>query len=131
MRSRFLPSLLIALLAGTSVPAWSVQSQAGHTGSLACVQACALGEALMTHNGRLSAVGTGQCWVRSQNPATTLRVDAVKVSRLAGAASGPSLARALPALLPAFSLGYRRRGPPAYGGFLWSQHPSAQAPPTL
>lgn len=132
MKSRCFPSLMIVLLAWTSLPAWSVRSQAGHAATLACVHACALGEALMTHGGRLPALGEGQCLVRSPAAAATLQVDAAKISPLAASAElAPSLAGAASALPSVAGLGHPRRGPPAYGGFLWSQHPSAQAPPTL
>ena len=132
MRSRSLASLLIVLLAWTSLPAWSVQSQPGHAASLACVHACALSAALMTQDGRLPSMAAGQCLVRSSAAPATLQVDGVKACpAVAATAPVPALAAGMPVLASAFSLGQPRRGPPAYGGFLWSQHPSAQAPPTL
>ena len=131
MRIRSLHSLLIVLLVLASLPAWTVQSQAGHGRTLACVHACALSDSVMTDHGRLPGLGNGQCSVRSQARAAALVPVPIKVMVPAGGISAPgSVATGLP-LASGFNAASPRRGPPAYGGFLWSQHPSAQAPPTL
>lgn len=123
--------LLSVLWLWASLPAWSFQSAGGHGRSLTCVHACALSGARLTQGGRLASMGDGSCGVRAHSQSQALqaqRADAVQPApglpsalAEAPAVAAPYLADASPA----------PRGPPLPRLYLWSQHPSAQAPPTF
>jgi hypothetical protein len=130
MRFRLLHSLLIALLAWSSLPAWSVQARNGHGRTLACVHACAVSDRLMTQDGKLAGLGQGACSVSAQDRVDGVVAPAVSVAQPDAVLVLPAAAmQASPAPGLAYQASAPRRGPPEPCGFLSSEHPQAQAPP--
>lgn len=129
---RILQFSLAVLLVLGSAPAWSMQMGCARTGSasLACVRLCAHSAALLTQGGKLAGLGHADCSVSAHQSDDSLSVAQAKAPQ---AMDAPALA-----LVPVFtaapaasSLALDLRGPPWPSLFLFSEHPSAKAPPTL
>lgn len=121
---------LTTVLAGISQWTCAMACESKADTNLACVRACARYEAFLTQHGKVPSVGSKACGVSVKSAHSWAPVPA----RFSLAAPASNLADVVVPTTCAMAteMHWTRdtRGPPPHP-FLWSQHPFAQAPPTL
>jgi hypothetical protein len=124
--------LAAALLVGAVLPSWiCVRSSCERrAASLACVRLCAHSRALLTDGGRLASLGADVCAVAASFAAPTLAASEVHLNPPEQSALVSVFPGALPAL-PLLTAASAARAPPRPSSYLSSDHPFANAPPTL